>query len=113
MDLGTYGHFAQVVLQLATKDGNPPSPSEVVQWADGKVLFDKIIERANDAGVDSSAFADLTDKHAFEEQTASWGNVIDPERKYVLPEDGSGGWLTLLWSYVDLVNSNAARIEVR
>jgi hypothetical protein len=113
MNLGQYSHFAQVVLLLAAKDQTPPSPSEVIGWSTDGALYDKIIERAEAAGADSGAFALLTDKSTFAEQTASWANVIDPQRKLGLEWDGSGGWLMLLWSYVDLVNSNAAQIEVR
>jgi hypothetical protein len=113
MNLGNYGHFAQVVLQLAAEDQTPPSPSEVVDWAADGALYDKIIERANASGVDSGIFAELTDKSGFTEQTASWANVIDVQRKLGLPRDGNHGWLALLWSYVDLVNQHAANVEVR
>ncbi|AOY74228.1 hypothetical protein ARZXY2_4729 (plasmid) [Arthrobacter sp. ZXY-2] len=113
MNLGIYGNFAQLVLKLAAKDQTPPDPWEVVRWANRKVLFDKIVERANSVGVDASAFESVTDRAAFDDHTEAWGNVIDPEHSYVLPADGSGGWLTLLWSYVDTVNSYAAEVEIR
>lgn len=112
MDLGTYGHFAQLVLQLAARDETPPSPSDVIGWAEQSDLYDRLIERASAVGVDSSAFAALTDKSIFAEQTKRWANVIDPQRKYGLASDGSHGWLTLVWSYVDMVNSHAPRMEV-
>lgn len=112
MNLGDYGHFAQVVLQLAAKDQAPPSPSEVVDWAANGALLDKIVERAEATGVDPSVFAMLTDKSAFMEQSNSWANVIDTQRKLGLAQDGDGGWLALLWFYVDLVNQHAAKVDV-
>lgn len=112
MDLGDYGHFAQVVLQLAVEDLTPPSPSEVIVWGETGLLYDKVIERASAAGIDSSAFVSFTDKPGFAEQTARWANVIDPERKYGLASNGAHGWLTLIWAYVDLVNQHAPRVEV-
>jgi hypothetical protein len=108
MDLGHYSHFAQIVLQVAAKDLTPPSPSEVVDWADDGILYDKVIERANAVGVDPSAFESLTDRSGFAEQAARWANVIDTERKYGLASDGAHGWLALIWFYVDLVRQDAA-----
>lgn len=116
MNLGQYGHFTQVVLGLAAEDQTPPTPTEVFKWAEEGFLYEKVIERAMSVGVDASAFAALvngTDRDDFAEQTGSWANVIDPERKYGLAWGGSHGWLTLIWLYVDMVNSHAAQADVR
>lgn len=99
MNLAQYGHFTQVVLQLAAKDPAPPTPSEVIGWAERGTLLDNVVERAKNAGVDASALIGLvgdSDRTVFAEQAGRWANAIDTERNYCLTWDGSHGWLALI-----------------
>lgn len=91
------------ILQLSLAD-TKVSPSDILEWAEAGILFDKMVERGKATGVDVSSvplhFGGERGR-VLGDNLASWANVISPSRKYGMPSDGSNGWHALLFGLID------------